>query len=223
MSLLVYTDRPVYGIWEKDNEMANLAKSKPTDEKMNSSWPPGLRRVTSLFLVFHLASVIAAALGDRPCSPLEEAAKAKFLHYYELIDQGYGHRYYSDIGPTPIVTAELRFADGRANRTIRLPDRSMRPRMRYQRHLALAHWLSVDVRDAERVTGHADESLRAKAYARHLCLTHPGCSGVTLRLQQHEIPDIERLLAEARAGTLNVDADEFYKDLGPIGDFPCPQ
>src|SRR6266571_3806391 len=85
-------------------------------------WPRWARRLASLALGLHVVGLLAAALAAPPSSPLERAVADQFLHYYELIDQGHTHRYYIDPPPTPVVTARLRFADGRPERTVRLPE-----------------------------------------------------------------------------------------------------
>src|SRR4051794_12571646 len=77
---------------------ANLAPPPP-------SWPAWARWLASVAIVLHLASVLAAEFGTPPASPLERDFADVFVHYYEALDQGHGHRFYSDIGPTAILTA----------------------------------------------------------------------------------------------------------------------
>lgn len=194
------------------------------DEASPSSWPSWARWIVSALLLFQIASVLAAEFAGPPASPLERAVADPFTPYYQLVDQGHAHRYYADIPPTPIVTAELRFADGRSNTTIRIPDRSLRPRMIYQRHLALANTLAREA-GTPRPEGAAPPTLWAESYARHLCRTHPGCSGVILRLQLHLIPSVEQLIDAATdpdSPPFDADAEEFYTTPQRIGDFPCP-
>ena len=63
---------------------------------------------------------------------------------------------------------------------MRLPRRAVSgPRMRHQRQLALANALNSDVQEAKRITRDASQSRLARAYARHLCRTRPGCQSVT--------------------------------------------
>ena len=117
-----------------------------------------------------------------------------FAPYHQWIDQGYAYRYYApEPGPTPVVTATLHFTDGRPDATVRLPERGLKPRLRYQRQLALANHLAVDFEQARLQTGDGRRSRWAASYARHLCKTHPGCAGVTLFVQSHLIPDPERV------------------------------
>lgn len=196
----------------------------PQDEDQPATnWPSWAKRIVTVWIVFQIASVLAAEFAGPPASPLERAVADRFTPYYQLVDQGHAHRYYADIPPTPIVTAELRFADGRPNQTIRIPDRSLRPRMLYQRHLALANTLAREA-GAPRPEGEPPSTLWAQSYARHLGLANPGCSGVILRWQLHLIPSIDHLVAAATdpdAPPLNPDAEEFYTTPQRIGDFPC--
>jgi hypothetical protein len=188
------------------------------------AWPAWVRIVISAALALHIMAVLAAELAERPSSPLEQGLADLFARYYELTHQGHSHRFYIDVPPTPVVTARLRFADGRPERTVRLPDRAARPRLRFQRQLALANYLSEDFRMARAAPDGEQESHWARSYARHLCRTNPGCSGVTLRVQMHLVPEFGQLLeAAARPGgkPMDVDAEEFYTLPERIGDFPC--
>ena len=71
--------------------------------------------------------------------------------------------------------------------------------MRHQRQLALANALFSDVQEARRQANDASQSRLARAYARHLCRTRPGCRSVTLHVQQHLIPEPAQV-REAVAG-----------------------
>ena len=103
--------------------MANPAPLAPSDDR---SWPTWAKVLASTAIAWQLGSVLVAELTSGPASPLERQVGAVFARHYQLTDQGVGHRFYSDIGPTPILLAELRFGDGRPTRKIRIPDRSMR-------------------------------------------------------------------------------------------------
>lgn len=189
------------------------------------TWPLWAKVAASAAIAFHFASVLAAEMAGSPSSPLQHEIADRFAPYYELLDQGQAHRFYSDIPPTPIVTAELRFDDGRPTRTVRIPDRSLRPRMIYQRHLALANALFQEVGPSLEHPEIPRPTVRAESFARHLCHAHPGCSGVILRLQLHLTPDLGRMIEAAtdpEAPRLDPDAEEFYTTPQRIGDFPCP-
>jgi hypothetical protein len=169
--------------------------------------------------------VVAAALSAPPSSPLERAVADLFHHYYELLDQGYAYRYYApEPPPTPVVEAHLHFGDGRSDRVVRLPDRSLKPRLRYQRQLALANHLFVEYSQAKESasaehTPH--DGLWAGSYARHLGVAH-GCSAVTLYVKLHTIPDPAQVRT-LRGGPshFDLDAEELYTVPERIGDFPC--
>ena len=153
-------------------------------------WPGWARGLVTAGLIYHMAAVAAGALGVPPSSLLERRIADLFTPYHDLVDQGYAYRYYAEPPPTPVITATLRFGDGRPAEVVRLPARSLPgPRMRHQRQLALANALFADVQDAKQRWGDGNRSRLAGAYARHLCSTHAGCTEVTLHAQQHLIPD----------------------------------
>ena len=134
----------------------------------------------SVALLYHMGAILAGAMAVSPSSEIERRAVEPFRRYYELINQGYGYRYYSRLDTTvdphrsapwgtPVVTAEMEFerpGGRRPREVVRLPDRRRPwPRLRHQRQLDLAYHLSADPR-------------WAASYARHLCKTR-GCSRVT--------------------------------------------
>jgi hypothetical protein len=161
--------------------------------------------VVSVGLVFHLAAMVAIALAGRPASTLEAALAEPFAPYAELIHQGHTHRYYAPVPPpTPIVTAEVRDAEGRVVARRRLPDRATRPRLRYQRELALAYHLFADHQLAASA---GRRGIWGPSYARHLLARTPGGVSVTLWVQQHLVPDLVRLRGE---GPIDPDDEQFY-------------
>jgi hypothetical protein len=188
----------------------------------NGGWSPGWRHLVTAVLVVHIAAVLAGALAAPPSSPLERSVADLFAPYHQVLDQGYAYRYYSpEPGPTPVVSATIRYADGREE-TVRLPKRGVLPRLRYQRQLALANHLAVDFAEARRTTGDGGQSAYARSYARHLARARPGCSTITLYVQSNLIPD-PLVVAQARAGgkIVDIDAEEFYTVPERIGEFPC--
>jgi hypothetical protein len=107
---------------------------------------------------------------------------------------------------------------------VRLPRRGLRPRLRYQRQLALAFHLFSDFDEARRVAGDGSRSRWARAYARHLAKAWPGCATVTLFAQMHLIPDPSRVQEAAStpgAPPLDLDAEEFYTAPERIGEYSC--
>ncbi len=188
-------------------------------------WPSWKRRLVSALLAFHLIALGVAAASAPPASALERVLASAFGPYYGLVDQGYAYRYYApEPPPTPVVTATVRFADGRPEAIVRLPRRGLRPRLRYQRQLALAFHLFSDFEEARREAGDGSRSRWARAYARHLAKAWPGCATVTLSAQMHLIPDPRRVQQAAStpgAPRLDLDAEEFYTAPERIGEFSC--
>jgi hypothetical protein len=206
-----------------------MANRKAGTERRGTSasltWPNWARRLVTAGLLFHLAAVVAGALGVPPSSELERGIANLFTPYHDLVDQGYAYRYYAEPPPTPVITATIRFGDGRPDETTRLPGRSVGgPRMRHQRQLALANALFADFQEAKRHAGDGSRSRLAGAYARHLCRAHPGCKEVTLHAQQHLIPDpehVRELLTSPGSRPLDLFDEELFTTPEWIGDFPC--
>jgi hypothetical protein len=187
-------------------------------------WPGWAKWAVSAAIAFQMTAVVAGALSVPPSSPLERLIADRFAWYYALTDQGHAYRYYApEPPPTPVVTARLSFAGGRTEVEVRLPDRSLRPRLRYQRHLALANHLYVDFDAARRSETGQRTSRWAESYARHLCRTS-GCARVSLFARFHLIPDLQQVrdaLSRPAGVPADLDADEFYTAPERIGDFAC--
>lgn len=188
-------------------------------------WPPWARRVATGVLLFHLAALLAGAVGVPPSSELERAIADGFSPYFDVMDLGYSYRFYAEPPPTPVVTATIRYGDGRPEETVRLPGRDVPgPRMRHQRQLALANALYADVQEARHRVKDPSQSRLARAYARHLCKTRPGCRGVTLHVEQHLIPDpgeVRRALEAPGAPRFDLFAEPMFTTPEWIGDFSC--
>jgi hypothetical protein len=179
----------------------------------------------SVALVFHITAVLAGALGVPPSSELERAVADLFTPYYALADLGYSYRFYAEPPPTPVITATLRFGDGRPGETLRLPGREAAgPRMRHQRQLALANALFADVQEARQRTGDGSQSGLARAYARHLCWSRPDCRTVTLHWQQHLIPELNQVreaISAPGAPRFDLFAESLLTTPVRIGDYAC--
>ena len=189
------------------------------------SWPAWAQVSMSVALLYHLGAILAGAMAVSPSSEIERRAVGPFRRYYELINQGYGYRYYSRLDATvdphqprpwgtPVVTAEMEFdrpGGGTTSVVFRLPDLQRPwPRLRHQRQLDLAFHLSVDPR-------------WAASYARHLCKAR-GCSRVTIYTQEHHIPDLA-LVREAAtrrdAPAVDLEAASTYSPRVKLGEFRC--
>lgn len=193
-------------------------------------WSRGARRAVSLGLVIHLTALLVGAFGPAPASPLETGLYEVFRPYFDVTGQGKTYRYYApEPGPTPVVEARLIFADGRAERVLRLPERADKPRrMLYQRQLALAYHLDSEYRERKGVPADVPEEERplprwARSYARHLGRVY-GCSEVEFTTHLHLIPPLglvrQRMAESGRAG-FDLDAEESFAVPEVIGVYPC--
>jgi hypothetical protein len=209
----------------KDYDAMPKTESSDPAELASNTWPRWALVLVSILLIWHMAAVVVIGLAAPPSSPLVRGLADKVVWYVQLTDQNHAHRYYSaEPPPTPVVIARLKFSDGRPDRTVRLPDRGTRPRLQYQRELALAHHLSVDY-DESRDDEHGSKPSRlAESYARHLCRANPGCAGVKITLERHLIPTLAQFQsAQSAAGArgLDVEAREFYTAPELLGDYAC--
>jgi hypothetical protein len=189
------------------------------------TWPAWARVSVSLVLLYHMAALLAGAVGVPPSSELEQRIADAFTPYFDVMDMGYSYRYYAEPPPTPVVTATLKFGDGRPDETVRLPGRDVAgPRMRHQRQLALANSLYSDVQEAKLRARDARQSRLARAYAHHLCRSRPGCRLVTLHIQQHLIPDpqqVRETISEPGAASFDLFSERMFTIPEWIGDYPC--
>lgn len=187
-------------------------------------WPVSVRVVVSLGVAIHLTAIVSAALAAGPSSPVLRRVALTFRAYHDVIDQGYGYRYYSRLDTTvdptdprpwgtPVVVAEMEFdrPGGKVLEELRLPSRDRTwPRLRHQRQLDLAYHLAADPR-------------WAASYARHLCKTR-GCSRVTISSREHRIPDLTIARdAATRPGSAAIDleGEATYGPSSRLGEFRC--
>ncbi len=189
------------------------------------SWPGWARALVSFAVVFHGAAVLAGAFGVPPSSQLQRSFADLFVPYFDLVNLGHSYRFYTEPPPTPVVTAILRFGQGKSDELVRLPQRHLAGSpMRHQRQLALANALFRDVLEARERTGDGVGSPLARAYARHLCRNRPGCQSVTLHLQQHLIPEpdvVLRATSVPGAPPYDLFDESLFTTPEWIGDFPC--
>jgi len=188
-------------------------------------WPLWARLVVTGVLAFHLTAILAAVFGQAPASEIQMALASQFAGYYQLIDQGYSYRYYSpEPPPTPVVEATLSFESEGREEVVRFPDRRLKPRLLYQRHMNLGNAMYRDFMEAKNaeMMGAVREKPRvAKSVARHLLET-TGCDKVTFRVRHHLVPPIEMVregLNNPRVPRVDPEADEFYSAPELIGEF----
>ena len=159
--------------------------------KITSTWPVAARVLVSLALLFHATAILAGVWASAPSSGLERSLADLFLPYNQTIDQGYSYRYFApEPPPTPVLLATLIAADGRELETIRIPERGISPRMRYQRQLAIAREMAVSLEESRRDPHHRP-AFWGPSFARELGGRNPDCVRVRLLIQQHLIPNLE--------------------------------
>jgi hypothetical protein len=179
--------------------------------------------MVSAVLILHLVGLLVGALSSPPASHLEQSLAAFFAPYFQLIDQGYAYRFYApEPPPTPVVTAKIRYPDGRPEETVRLPQKRAFPWLLRQRQLALANHLYMDLQEARREGASGGGRLWGSSYARHVAHTHPGCSSIVLTAQLHLIPEIDRVrevVSAPGSPGIDLDAESFYTTPEWIGEY----
>ena len=187
----------------------------------DAGWPTWAKRIVSAILAIHIAAIMAGAFGAQPSSVLQQRWNSAFFKYFQLTDQGYSYRYYSpEPPPTPVAEATLTFQDGRTER-IRIPDRSARPRLLYQRQLALSHALEADHRAAQQSMAGPQTSVLSKAMAKHLFRKYD-CERIAFDVRMHFAPPLDRVregLEGPRSRRIDPEADEFYSPRERIAQF----
>jgi len=205
----------------------------PDASETHFPWPVWVRVWVSVALLFHFVAIGSAAWVVSE-APWVRSLDSLLRPYHQVIEQGHSYTFYrGGAPPTPILEARLTFEDGRVEE-LRVPDRSVRPRLRFQRRLALAYHLFNDVRAAPRdPRTNRTESRWAASYARHLCRTRPDCRSVTLTIREHRNPTPEELIRAAEEGR-SIDPDDpryfpvppplrsRYPD-GAIGTYRCEE
>ena len=88
-------------------------RSRRRDHRPSAHGRDGRAGLVTLGLLYHMAAVLAGAMGVPPSSELERHIADLFTPYHDLLDQGYAYRYYAEPPPTPVITATLRFGEGR--------------------------------------------------------------------------------------------------------------
>ena len=176
-------------------------------------------------LVFHLVALVSGGLAVPPSSVVERSVADLFTPYYGVADLGYAYRFYAEPPPTPVVTATLSFGEPARRRWFGCRGGTWRARacgisvsLRWRTHC------SVTCSRPVQRTGDGSRSVLARAFARHLCLTTPGCQGVTIHLQHHLIPGMEqvrRAIDAPGAGRFDLFNESLFSTPERIGDYPC--
>lgn len=195
--------------------------------KVDTNWSSLRRNLVSATIVLHALAILSGVWASYPSSELERSLADVFSPYNQMIDQGYSYRYFApEPPPTPILEAKLIAADGRELETVRVPERGVSPRLRYQRQLAVAREFAVSVeqsRNDSHGAGHVHPPFWAASYARHLGRRNPACVRVKLFLVLHLIPsrdEVQRSLFD-RKRPPDLDSPSYYSIPELIGEFPC--
>jgi hypothetical protein len=200
-----------------------MAISPESANQATVAWPSWARCAASLALIVHLLAILSGALAAPPASAAEGWLARRFAGYNQLLDLGYSYRFYvNGVPPTPIVLATIHSSDGTSTE-LRIPDRSLKPRLRFQRHLALAYHLRQESLRAPRDPDGNSQGRWAISYARHLASLHPNAMSVTLHLTDHLNPTPAELQSTAQSGkpSIDVEADRFYTAPEFVGEYPC--
>jgi hypothetical protein len=182
----------------------------------------------AVLLACHFLIILTGAFAAFPSSSLQQSLANKFLGYYQLFDLGQGYRFYAPRpAPTAIITAKLKIRDetGRVKyETVRIPHRNIRPRLRLQRELALANSLWGEYeRSLALPDGQQPKPVLAKAFARHLGKSVPGCESVELFLHRNPNPqEVEGALRRGQVLTLkDLEDESFNTPTESLGAFSC--
>ncbi|GAC1334002.1 MAG: hypothetical protein NVSMB14_01000 [Isosphaeraceae bacterium] len=193
------------------------------------TWPAWAKGIASAVLLFHITAIFVTEAGEMPSSEAEQELALRFAPYVNFINQHNTHRYYSpQPGPTPTLLFRIHYKDEkRTDETIRIPDPSVRPRIRFQKQLAIAENVSFEygiVKDSLLGAKSPTEMLYPAYFARRLCKTHPGAASVEVILRIHNFPPPQvAYKAAAESGTLDLDQDEFYAPAVTLGVYPCDE
>ena len=165
-----------------------------------------LRRMVSVWLVFHCAAIIISPAAVAPSSELAREAWGCFRPYLQFLYLDHGYHFFA---PEPIESTLLSYAAQRADGTVvrgHIPDRATQPRLLYHRYFMLTEHM----RDAPEEL----QDLWHESYAHHIGRKY-GAVEVTLFQQTHNLPTMERV----RGGGRLTDPESFEEQS--LGTFPC--
>ena len=206
--------------------MSRSAK-QAKQEAPRRTWPTWAKSIVSLLLLIHMTAIFATESAEMPSSEVEQITGHFFAPYCNFINQQNTHRYFSpQPGPTPTLLFRLRYKDGRPDELVRIPDPKVKPRIRFQRQLAIAFNFYFEHQQVSRQLFGANTPTEMQYpifFARRLCKTHPGCESVEAILRIHNFPPPEiAYKAAATTGTLDLDQPEFYRSY-LLGVYNCDE
>jgi hypothetical protein len=166
---------------------------------------PWVRRLVSLWLVFHVAAIIIAPAAVQPASELTREVCRLFLPYLGALYLDHGYHFFA---PEPAESTLLAYSAEREDGTIvrgRIPDRRNRPRLLYHRYFMLTEHMNDAPEEVER--------LWHESYAEQIA-RETGARRVALIQQTHKLSTVERVRGGGR-----LDDSECY-DERELGVFP---
>ncbi len=167
-----------------------------------------LRYCINVWVLLHFTAIIAAAGSIGPAPGYVLFVWRVFHPYLEFLFLNHGFNFYA---PEPSSSMLMEFEAVRADGstvTGQIPDRALRPRLLYQRHLLLTEHITLAPID--------DRRPWYQSYARHLCRKY-GAARVHLTLVSHAPMPMEMV----RNGGRLDDAITYTKlDLG---EFSCDE
>jgi hypothetical protein len=167
-----------------------------------------LRYCINVWVVLHFTAIIAAAGSIGPAPGYVLKVWWVFHPYLEFLFLNHGFNFYA---PEPSSSMIMEFEAVRADGstvTGQIPDRALRPRLLYQRHLLLTEHISLAPID--------DRRPWYQSYARHLCRKY-GAAKVHLTLVSHMPMPMEMVRNGGR-----LDDPITYTKLD-LGEFSCDE
>lgn len=160
--------------------------------------------LVNVWLVYHLFAIIAAPASVAPSSRLQQQCWRCAGPYLQTLYLNHGWHYFSpEPGRSTLLAYTLEFPDG-TEKSGRLPNRDIQPRLLYHRYFMLSEFLGNSPPE--------DQPAWHRAYARALCRRH-GAERVRLSRVFHDLPLAERVLAGGR-----LEDPEFFSEES-IGTF----
>jgi hypothetical protein len=165
-----------------------------------------LRRLVSVWLVFHCAAIIISPAAVAPSSELIRDAWGWFQPYLQILYLDHGYHFFA---PEPAESTLLAYEAKRADGTVvrgRIPDPATKPRLLYHRYFMLTEHMKDAPEELQDVWH--------ESYARHIG-RKTGATEVILFQQTHNLPTMERV----RDGGRLTDPESY--DEQSLGTFPC--
>lgn len=164
--------------------------------------------LVNLWLVYHLAAVIAAPASVAPSSQLARSAWEWFEPYLQALYLNHGYHFFApEPAESTLVAWTAQRQDGTEVRG-RIPNFDIKPRLLYHRHFMLTEFLNF-VPDDLRESWH-------RMYARHVCRKFEA-EQVSLSRVTHFLPSMEMV----REGTTLANPESYAEQ--PLGTFQCDE